>query len=394
MGDFIQVIFYGGALQGLLLAVFLFSIRTNTISNRLLGFLSMCWGIVLLLFVLQDKGFNVKYPLLGTFIAHLVFLFFPLLYLHVKYLLTSFKSFQWKDLFHFTPFIFGLLLNIGFIYGTYEERLEILENPSPYYQIVEIIEHEILSLQGIVYSILAFLLIRKYQSKIKDYVSTLHKNLIRVLYVGISMNLLSWTLGIIDVHLRYFKIELGVDLFAFTYLILALVIYVISYAALKSPEVFKLEMGFKPGGKIVFHDSVRDSKLLDRKQAPEVISSEPDDTIHFNKLNAQLIAHIENEKPFLNPELSLPSLADSLETSRNQLSEVINKVHKKNFYEFINGYRVAEVKRLMDDPKNKHLKLISLAYDAGFNSKATFNRIFKQVTNLTPSQYLAQNGSG
>ena len=58
-----------------------------------------------------------------------------------------------------------------------------------------------------------------------------------------------------------------------------------------------------------------------------------------------------------------------------------------NFYEFINQYRIDEVKRLMDDPANKHLKLISLAYDAGFNSKASFNRIFKQMTEMTPSQY-------
>jgi len=96
----------------------------------------------------------------------------------------------------------------------------------------------------------------------------------------------------------------------------------------------------------------------------------------------------EKEKPFLNPELSLPELADSLEVSRNQLSSVINKIHKKNFYEFVNQFRVDEVKKLMEDPKNKHLKLISLAYDAGFNSKASYYRIFKQLTEMTPTQYL------
>ena len=96
---------------------------------------------------------------------------------------------------------------------------------------------------------------------------------------------------------------------------------------------------------------------------------------------------MEENKPFLNPELSLPELAESLEVSRNQLSTVINKIHEKNFYEFVNQYRVNEVKRLMTDPANKHLKLISLAYDAGFNSKASFNRIFKQMTNMTPSQF-------
>jgi AraC-like DNA-binding protein len=80
-----------------------------------------------------------------------------------------------------------------------------------------------------------------------------------------------------------------------------------------------------------------------------------------------------------------------LDVPRNQLSGVINQVHGKNFYEFVNLYRINEVKRLLTDPKNKHLKLISIAYDAGFNSKASFNRIFKQMTNMTPSKFITAN---
>jgi len=87
--------------------------------------------------------------------------------------------------------------------------------------------------------------------------------------------------------------------------------------------------------------------------------------------------------------LSLQELADNLEVKRHQLSSIINQKHNKNFYEFINQYRIEEVKAMMTNPKNKHLKLISLAYDAGFNSKASFNRIFKQMTNMTPSQFIS-----
>ncbi|NPD45591.1 AraC family transcriptional regulator [Lentimicrobium sp. S6] len=70
------------------------------------------------------------------------------------------------------------------------------------------------------------------------------------------------------------------------------------------------------------------------------------------------------------------------------MSNIINQKHQKNFYEFVNQFRVEEVKKMMIDPQNKHLKLISLAYDAGFNSKASFNRIFKQTTSMTPSQFI------
>jgi AraC-like DNA-binding protein len=388
MSELVQVIFYGGALQGFLLAVFLFSIRTNKISNRLLGILTTFWGVVLLVFALQAKGLYLKYPHLLYVFDQLILCFFPLLFLQVKYLLTHHKVFEKKDLLHFVPFLAGIVLYMDFFIRPVEEKLALQGNPTAYYQIVEIILHEIISLQGIVYSILAILLIKKYQKKITDFVSTLHKSIIKVLYIGISLNLLSWTLGIIDVHLRYFDITLGVDLFAITYLILVLVIYVISYAALKSPEVFKLEMEFEPRGKIVLREpgEVASAVAGTYKNA----EAHADDKPQLTRLNDQLVTFIEKEKPYLNPELSLPALADSLDTSRNQLSEVINKVHNKNFYEFINGYRVQEVKSLMADPKNKHLKLMSLAYDAGFNSKATFNRIFKQMTGMTPSEFLAE----
>ena len=102
------------------------------------------------------------------------------------------------------------------------------------------------------------------------------------------------------------------------------------------------------------------------------------------------MSFINESRPYLDPELSLQELADKLDMSRHQLSTLINKKHRKNFYEFINKQRVEKVKHLMRDPSNKNLKIISLAYDAGFNSKATFNRVFKNITNLTPGQYKKQ----
>ncbi|MBE0638436.1 MAG: AraC family transcriptional regulator [Bacteroidales bacterium] len=292
----------------------------------------------------------------------------------------------------------SIVLYIDFFVRSAAEKVELLNNPTSYYKVLEIILHEVISLQGIIYSILAILLISKYQAKIKDYVSSAQKSIIKILYIGISLNLLSWTMGIIDVHLRYFNIELGIDLFAVTYLILVLVIYAISYAALKSPEIFKLELSSEKSHSLDFRSLVRGSKESGKTK----LSQASDETISgqstafdpgLKKLNQQLIDFMEKQKPYLNPELSLPALAQELDQPRNQLSSVINQVHQKNFYEFVNEYRVDEVKQLMTDPANKHLKLISLAYDAGFNSKASFNRIFKQMTNLTPSQYVSEQKS-
>ncbi len=395
MSELIQIIFYGGAFQGFLLSVFLFSVRTNKISNRLLALLTLSWGIVLLVFALQEKGLYQKYPHFGFAFDQLIFLFFPLLYLHVKYLLTSHIKFNLRDLLHFLPFVISIILHMDFFIQSGQEKADLMFNRTQYYIVLEIVLNEVISLQGILYSVFAIMLIKKYEASIMDYVSSVHKNIITVLYIGITLNLLSWIMGIIDVHLRYFNIELGIDLFAITYMILVLVIYAISYAALKSPEIFKLEISPDTKGKFVIRNLVKGSKAYIPKQTLQNDSGNTadltaTDSLIYNDLNIQLVNYIENKKPFLNPELSLPILAESLNVSRNQLSIVINQVHKKNFYEFINNYRIIEVKRLMTAPANKHLKLISLAYDAGFNSKATFNRIFKQMTGMTPSQFFSE----
>jgi len=76
--------------------------------------------------------------------------------------------------------------------------------------------------------------------------------------------------------------------------------------------------------------------------------------------------------------------------SLHDVSEVINTGMGVNFNELINRYRVEEVKRRLVDPKNDHLSLMAIGLDSGFNSKATFNRVFKQIAGMSPSQYKQQ----
>ena len=106
-----------------------------------------------------------------------------------------------------------------------------------------------------------------------------------------------------------------------------------------------------------------------------------------NKETKLLLDFMSNEKPFLDPELSIGTLSNKLGLHPHQLSKNINRHFNKNFFEFINEYRIEEFKKLAVDPKNKHISILGLAMDAGFNSKATFNRIFKNASGLTPSQF-------
>ena len=100
-----------------------------------------------------------------------------------------------------------------------------------------------------------------------------------------------------------------------------------------------------------------------------------------------IIEYMKEHKPYLSPELSLTELARQLSLSRNQLSHLINTYTNENFYTFVNTYRVEEVKQLLSSPKHQHYTILTLAYEAGFSSKSSFNRIFKSITGNTPSEY-------
>lgn len=97
---------------------------------------------------------------------------------------------------------------------------------------------------------------------------------------------------------------------------------------------------------------------------------------------------INTNKSFLNDNINLIQLAQELNMSRAELSEVINNGFGKNFNDFINSYRIDAIKKILQDGKHQHLSLLGIAYECGFNSKATFNRVFKKLTHTSPSEYL------
>lgn len=101
----------------------------------------------------------------------------------------------------------------------------------------------------------------------------------------------------------------------------------------------------------------------------------------------KVVQYMIAKKPYLDAELTLSGLAKDLSMSRSQLSQLINDGIGENFYDFVNKYRVEEVKRLMTDPQISNYSLLGIALEAGFKSKSTFNLIFKRFTGLTPSEY-------
>jgi adenylate cyclase len=96
---------------------------------------------------------------------------------------------------------------------------------------------------------------------------------------------------------------------------------------------------------------------------------------------------MDAEKPYLNPKISSPDLAEMIDITTNQLSQFINEHYNKNFYDYINSFRLKEFLAAGKNPKYSHLSLLGLAYECGFNSKTTFNAFFKREMGVTPSEF-------
>jgi AraC-like DNA-binding protein len=100
-----------------------------------------------------------------------------------------------------------------------------------------------------------------------------------------------------------------------------------------------------------------------------------------------LAAYMESAQPWLDPELNLTSLAGQSGLNAVQLSYLINNAFGQNFNDFVNTYRVEAVKQKLEAPEFQHYSLLAIAFESGFNSKATFNRAFKKMTGNAPSRY-------
>ncbi|NQZ88803.1 MAG: AraC family transcriptional regulator [Colwellia sp.] len=171
-------------------------------------------------------------------------------------------------------------------------------------------------------------------------------------------------------------------------IILASIIYLMVYKTLRRPELYSAISGQRtnvPPARVPV-DSISESVASNTKYQKSGLGQQ-----EATETYAQIQKYMMLHKPFVEPELSLHLLADKIGLSSHHLSQVINHSESTNFYDFINSYRVDEVKQQLLKAENASRSVLSIAFDAGFNSKATFNRIFKERTQQTPTQYRKGN---
>jgi AraC-like DNA-binding protein len=153
----------------------------------------------------------------------------------------------------------------------------------------------------------------------------------------------------------------------------SVLIYAMGYLKLRRPEAEIVSRDEQPG----------------RKYEKSTLTSE-----RSQRYLDKLVNFMENEKPFIDGDLTIQKLAEKLSIPANHLSQTINERLGQTFSDFVNSYRVEAAKRKLVDPAFRHLSVLGIAEAVGFNSKSSFNSVFKKHTKMTPSEFRNQNNGG
>ena len=369
-----EYFFLIAAFNAFFFAVLLFQKKQKAVHDKILIFWLAFLGLYTGVYGLLSNELFTYFPLLSASFISLLLLHGPFLYFYISSLVVNPDKFKSKGLLHFTPFLlFNLYLIIVSYLPMVSERISLSHVAS---------EHEspllfqlflmLVVLSGPVYFVFSIRLFKNLDIQIfNNFSSAENINLDwlrKLVYIFGSV----WTLLMIVATIHHVF-----HLFSWIFctdgisLSLSIFIILIGYYGLKQKELFSFPE--------------KESFILEQK--PEKYSGsrlkESEARLYLEKLNR----FMEEEKPYLSPDLNLPQLAKEVDIPSHYLSQVINENIGLNFFDFINRQRVEDVKSKISDPRYNNFSILGIAFESGFNSKSAFNRVFKNITGLTPSEY-------
>ena len=353
----------------------LFQKKTRAIHDNILISWLVYLGSFIGIYAFYSHELFTNFKLLSISLLSLFMLHGPFLYIYILTLVSGRQQLSWTHLVHILPFvIFNFYILISSFNPELSGKLNIerlsQEYDPPFLFLFFLI---LTALSGTVYLLLTIRLFRKLDLKIFfNYSSSadIDLNWLRklVLVFGIVWTILIGVTIIHHVFLMFSMVFCTDGLF----LSLSVFVILIGYFGLKQKLIFSSE------DVLVTRE---DPKTLTKYAGSRLTDSEAQQ--HAEKLTD----YMNSSKPYLNPDLSLSQLAEEIGISSHYLSQVINEKFKLNFFDFVNRYRVEAFKENIKDPRYSNYSFLGIAFECGFNSKSAFNRIFKQVTGLTPSQY-------
>ncbi len=302
----------------------------------------------------------------------------PILYIYVSSLTSLNLVFRKRSLLHFTPAIIILIINIISFNAIPKEiriklvelnlSLEDLTNEVRFYiKLYGISQYVIYNAQVLFYSLLLIFKVFIHRKKIENYFSNteLYKlNWLNTLVIIIAI------FSLADIYIYFTDLKI---LNPWIYsLIIFVYISIIGFGAVWQKEIYTIT------------DNLLSSKRVNNLN-PKLKETTEESSLSI--LAGQIAELIEQEKLFLNPNLTIEIFAVKLNTHRNIISRCINEYYKMNFHHFINEYRIKHATELLQDPKSSNITIEGIAINSGFNSKSVFNPAFKAKMKLTPSQY-------
>ena len=359
-----------GITQGIVTSVLLLISKKNSRSNKflafaLIAFSFLCTKMLLLTLQLWET------PTFRYFPNGVELVIAPLIYFYVVSLINSKFRFKWKNMLHFIPFIlsqsYSFFVYFSVIYIPELEQKDVIANLLWFNEIKKIEDY--LSLISIVtYLVLSYKILKDYRKWLNNTTSDSSFpdfNWLKSIFI------LSTILGfflLINLTLSAISHSNNFLLWQVYFIFIASLIYYLGFTGYKQPH-YQLEKIDK---------TLSNSRIikLSKEKNLEIIIA--------------LKKALEKDKVFLNPIINIQQLSKSLEVSESNLSYVINTSFDKNFRNLINKYRIEEVKSKLIDKNFSHLSILGIALECGFNSEASFYRIFKKHTGLSPKEFIQQ----
>ena len=312
---------------------------------------------------LRMNGVFLKWEFLQLIDDGLFLLYGPIIYFYTQCVIYSDFKLSRKNLLHLIPYLLLTITILSFRNFTPGTLEEIIKNDLPwqFYLVSALMYAHIFAYLGQSYRSLwkYRLIIKNEYSQIDqinlDWLSSFLNTFGLITFISLVQNFITLTGN------RYVLILSLVLLLIFIFYFVNKVIL----KALRQPEIF---------AGITKNESI---KYLGSNLTPSQIG----------EYKEQLLALLRNEKPFLNPQVSLSDLSEKLSVSTKHLSQVINQSFNKSFFDFINTYRIQEAQQILKESKDDKLTVLEVMYQVGFNSKSSFNTAFKKETGQTPTEF-------
>jgi AraC-like DNA-binding protein len=357
-----EIIAWIGLSQALFSGLLTLTKGNKSISDRLLSAWLFLLAIEFLTFGLESKIFPNFILLTNSFL-----LFNPSLYLYTCSLAKPDFKLRWNQMFHLAPYFFFKIAS-WIIKEPQSFETFFQPNHTLWFRLL-------FGLFGIISWVIYLWL--------TGIILTRHRKLIQNEFSTIDMfKKIGWILFIVIFYILYCFSVLIWGLFniiilntlsvtIFNYSVLLFFVYIFGFYGLKQRDIFK-------------HTEPEKSNEQTAKTSVLILSDEVSE-----KIKKKLLAYFEKEKPHLNPDLNMTLLSETLKIPKHHLTEVLNGKLGKNFFQFVNEYRVEAVKKELSNPKNPY-SIEAIGFECGFNSKSTFFSVFKSMTGQTPMEYKVQ----